>query len=116
MDKRKFLRFECLLPAEVVRVEGCSGAAGRAVIDDFSREGLRLVLNLEVDIVPGTRLDLQCTLPGGEGTVPAAGEVIWSRAEGGKWEFGMKIKEMAPEARCEILDACYLNWQEKKKR
>jgi len=116
MDKRKFLRFKCLLPAEVVRVEGGSGAGGKAVVDDFSREGLRLVLNLDVDIVPGARLDLQCTLPGGGGTVQAAGEVVWSRAEGGRRELGMKIKKMAPEARCEILDACYLNWQEKEKR
>jgi len=115
MDQRKFLRFECLLPAEVVRVEGCDEATGKAVVNDFSREGLRLVLNLDVGIVPGTRLDLQCTLPGGEGAVPATGEVIWSRAEGGKLELGMRIKEMAPEARCEILDACYLDWQEKKK-
>lgn len=116
MDKeqRKFLRFECMLPAEVIKVEQQNGMAEKARIDDFSRGGLKLVLNLDFNFVPGSKIELMCSLPDKPDAAPARAEVVWSRNEGGTWALGLKILDMAPDARSEILDACYAQWQEKK--
>jgi c-di-GMP-binding flagellar brake protein YcgR len=116
MDKeqRKFLRFECMLPAEVIKVDERNGMAEKARIEDFSRGGLKLVLNLDFDIVCGSKIELKCALPDNPDVSPARAEVIWSKNEGGTWSLGLKILDMDPEARSEILDACYAQWQEKK--
>ncbi len=113
-EQRKFLRFECMLPAEVIKVEEQNGLAEKARIDDFSRGGLKLVLNLDFNFVPGSKIELLCSLPDKPDAAPAKAEVIWSKNEGGTWALGLKIVDMAPEARSEILDSCYCQWQEKK--
>ncbi len=113
-EQRKFLRFECMLPAEVIKVEEQNGLAEKARIDDFSRGGLKLVLNLDFNFVPGSKIELLCSLPDKPDAAPAKAEVIWSKNEGGTWALGLKIVDMAPEARSEILDSCYAQWQEKK--
>jgi len=113
-DQRKFLRFECMLPAEVIKVEEQNGLAEKARIDDFSRGGLKLVLNLDFNFVPGSKIDLLCSLPDKADEVQANAEVVWSRNEGGTWSLGLKILDMDPEARSKILDSCYAQWQEKK--
>ena len=113
-DQRKFIRFECMLPAEVIKIEDQAGLAGKAQVNDFSREGLKLVLNLNFHFVPGSKIELLCSLPEKPAAAPAKAEVIWSRNEGGTWALGLKILEMSPEARSEILDSCYAQWQEKK--
>jgi c-di-GMP-binding flagellar brake protein YcgR len=113
-EKRKYLRFECTLPAKVTRVEEQNGLEEKAQVDDFSREGLRMVMNVEFNFAPGSVLELQCSLPGKQATAWVSAEVIWSRNEAGKCELGLQIKDMAPEARSEILDSCYEQWQKKK--
>jgi c-di-GMP-binding flagellar brake protein YcgR len=113
-EQRKFLRFECTLPAEIVTVEDQNGLAEKARIDDFSRGGLKLVLNLDFNFVPGSKIELKCSLPDKGDEVQAKAEVIWSKNEGGTWSLGLKILDMDPEARSEILDSCYTHWQEKK--
>lgn len=112
-DQRKYLRFECLLPAEVIKVGEQSGLTEKARIDDFSRGGLKLILNLEFNFVPGSKIELKCSLPEKTEAVPAQAEVVWSKNEGGTWTLGLKILDMAPEARSEILDSCYTQWQDK---
>jgi hypothetical protein len=113
-EKRKYLRFECTLPAEVTRIEEQKGLEEKARIDDFSREGLRMVLDVEFNFTPGSVLELQCSLPGKQATASVSAEVIWSRNEGGKCALGLRIKDMAAEARSEILGSCYEQWQNKK--
>jgi c-di-GMP-binding flagellar brake protein YcgR len=113
-DQRKYLRFECMLPAEVIKVEGQDGLTEKAQIEDFSRGGLKLVLNLDFNFLPGVKIELKCSLPDKTEAAPAKAEVIWSKNEGGTWCLGLKILDMAPEARSEVLDACYSQWQEKK--
>ena len=113
-EQRKYMRFECMLPAEVVKVESQNGMAEKARIDDFSRGGLKLVLNLDFDFVPGSKIDLLCSLPSKDTKVQANAEVMWSKNEAGTWSLGLKILDMDPEARSEILDSCYTQWQEKK--
>lgn len=113
-DHRKFLRFECMLPAEIVKVEELSGLAEKALIDDFSRGGLKLVLNLDFNFVPGSKIELKCSLPEKTEAAQAQAEVVWSKNEGGTWSLGLKILNMSPEALSEILGSCYNQWQEKK--
>jgi len=113
-DQRKFLRFECMLPAEVIKVEEQGGMAERGRIGDFSRGGLKLVLNLDFNFVPGSKIELKCSLPDKGDEVQAKAEVIWSKNKSGTWSLGLKILDMDPEARSEILDSCYTQWQEKK--
>ena len=55
-----------------------------------------------------------CSLPDKPDAAPAKAEVIWSKNEGGTWALGLKIVDMAPEARSEFLDSCYAQWQEKR--
>jgi hypothetical protein len=115
-ERRKYIRFECLLPVEVTKVEGVNGLSEKSRIEDFSRSGLKLILNLDFDFVPGSKLDLNCSMPGKTDAETASAEVIWSRKEGNRWELGLRIFDMAPQTRCEILDTCYAKWQEKKKK
>jgi hypothetical protein len=113
-EKRKYIRFECTIPAEVTMVGEESVLEETARIGDFSREGLRIVLNVDFNFAPGSVLEIKCPLPGKQEIALVSAEVIWSRNEGGKWELGLRIKDMAPEARSEILDSCYEQWQKKK--
>jgi hypothetical protein len=114
-DQRKYLRFECMLPAEIVKIGDEDGLSEKARIEDFSRGGLKLVLNLDFNFVPGAKIELKCPLPGKTEAAPARVEVIWSRNEGGTWSLGLKILDMAPEALSEILGTCYSEWQDKRK-
>ena len=113
-EKRKYLRFECTLPAEVTRIEEQNGLVEKARIDDFSREGMKMVLNVEFNFTPGSVIELQCALPGKQATASVSAEVVWSRNEGDKCVLGLQIKDMAAEARSEILGSCYEEWQKKK--
>jgi c-di-GMP-binding flagellar brake protein YcgR len=112
-DQRKFLRFECMLPAEIIKVEEQGGLAEKARINDFSRGGLKLVLNLDFNFVPGSKVDFQCSLPDKADAALARAETVWSRNESGTWSLGLKILDMDPEARAAVLDSCYSQWQEK---
>ncbi|HEX2695857.1 MAG TPA: PilZ domain-containing protein [Acidobacteriota bacterium] len=112
-DQRKFLRFECMLPAEIIKVEEQDGRAEKARIDDFSRGGLKLVLNLDFNFIPGSKIELKCSLPDKADAAQARAETVWSRNEGGTWSLGLKILDMDPEARAKVLDSCYSQWQEK---
>ena len=113
-EKRKYIRFECAIPAEVTMVGEESVLEEKARVDDFSREGLRMVLDVEFNFAPGSVLELQCSLPGKQATASVSAEVIWSRNEGGKCVLGLRIKDRAAEARSEILGSCYEQWQNKK--
>jgi len=114
-EKRKFRRFECLLPADVTKVEHLAGLSEKGQIEDFSREGLKLVLSLDFDFVPGSMIEMNFSSPGKETAESVSGEVVWSRNDGNKWQLGLKIREMTAETRSQILDTCYSGWQDKRK-
>ncbi|MBU1338833.1 MAG: PilZ domain-containing protein, partial [Acidobacteria bacterium] len=67
-DKRKYLRFDCTLPAEIINLEPGQELFKGAKIDDFSREGIKIIL--EFDVHPDTELDLNFRLPDSEKNVP----------------------------------------------
>ncbi|MBU4203667.1 MAG: PilZ domain-containing protein [Acidobacteria bacterium] len=75
-DKRKYLRFDCTLPAEIINLEPGQELFKGAKIDDFSREGIKIIL--EFDVHPDTELDLNFRLPDSEKNVPVKAKVIWS--------------------------------------
>ena len=104
-----------MLPVEVTKIDGRNGRENPAVVDNFSRRGLKLILNLDFQFSPGSRIELMCSLPGKKKSSPASAEVVWSKREGSKWELGLNIKKMDPETCSEILDSCYEKWREAKK-
>ena len=60
-EKRKSTRSQCVLPAEVIKIEGKDRIAIRTTAHDLSDEGLKLTINLNVD--PGSTMDLKLYLP-----------------------------------------------------
>ncbi|MGB8951652.1 MAG: PilZ domain-containing protein [Candidatus Aminicenantales bacterium] len=110
-DKRKFRRFECLFPVEIVKVEGKKGVAREAKIDNISREGFKLVLSF--DFSSGTDIELKIPIPGKRASTLVSGEVVWSQQMNNKWEIGVRIREMDKAAKNELLDLSFTEWREK---
>ena len=112
-EKRKYLRFECLVPVDLIEVKGEEGTApGEAVIEDISREGLRMVLSLGVDLTPGAEVDLKIHSPDEVKPCSISGAIMWSKAKDTKLEVGIKIRKMDDCARNKFLDIGYAKWLE----
>jgi len=107
-EKRKFLRFECTLPAEIIKLEPEKHIIGVAKIDDFSREGIKL--SLSFNLKSGTNLDLSLRLPKSKEIASIKGEVTWSQSKDSTFQLGLKIKDMDTRAKSEIFDVLYSNW------
>jgi len=107
-DKRKFLRFDCVLPAEVVELKGKKNIIGRATVKDFSNIGLKLTVNFNLE--PRSPMDLKLYLPEKKLTTSVSGEISWSRFKDKKLEIGLKIKDMDKKLKKEILDWISPSW------
>jgi len=114
-EKRKYLRFECLVPVKFIKIEGAVHQSEEATVSNVSREGLQVVLDLNLDFDPGTDLDFKINIPEKKMTSKVSGEVIWSKPRGKKLQVGFKIKEMDKLMKSELLDHGYTRWREKKK-
>lgn len=112
-QKRKFLRFECLLPAELVKLDGKYSIGKRITAHDFSREGLKLSINFNIN--PGSSIELKLLLPEKKLSTIVTGEIMWIKTADNKLEAGLKIKEMDNELKSEILDWLYPRWLEKER-
>jgi hypothetical protein len=110
-EKRKFIRFECVIPIELVEIEGTTGTEAEALIEDISREGLRLILDLGLDFGPGRDLCFQMYNPDMKKTCLVTGEIIWAKSKGNKVEIGLKIKTMEKCTKSELLDLGYTQWR-----
>ncbi len=110
-EKRKFLRFECLVPVELVEVEPAGGEAGAAVIENVSREGIRVVLDLGTELQPGA--DLQFKIHSSEQgrSRSLQGQVIWAKSQDGKVEVGLRIKDLDQSAKADLLEIGYNQWR-----
>lgn len=106
MDKRKFLRFNAPLEVKAVK-ENREYDSG--IIKDFSREGLKAVFN-NFDFEPDSRIELDIQRPAIDVFIPGKGEVRWKREIKGKWEVGIKLLELPPYVKGEILDYGYRRW------
>ena len=112
-EQREFLRFECLLPAEVVKIEGKDSLVERVTAHDFSREGLKLTISFNLD--PGAKMELKLFLPEKKITSKLSGVVTWSKGVQNKMEVGLKIKEMDKKLKSEILNWVFPKWLEKER-
>jgi len=114
-EKRKFLRFECLVPVELIEIEGSRGDAGPAMIKDVSREGIRVVLDMAAQPQPGSGLEFKIHNPEQGRSSSLNGEVIWARPKSGKIEIGLKIKDVDECAKADLLEIGYEQWRKNKK-
>lgn len=112
-EKRKYLRFECLLPTELIKLDGKDGISKRIIAQDFSREGLKLSINFNLN--PGSKIDLKIYLPEKKLSTSVSGEVVWVKSVDNKLEAGLKINEMNKELKSEILNWIFPKWIEKER-
>jgi len=112
-DKRKSLRFDCILPAEVVELKGKKNIIGRATVKDFSNIGLKLTVNFNLE--PRSPMELKLYLPEKKITTPVSGEISWSQFKDKKLEIGLKIRDMDKKLKKEILDWISPSWTQETK-
>ena len=106
-ERRKFLRSECLFPAELVKLAGKRSIVERATVRDFSREGLKLIINL-ANLNPSSGVELKLYVPEIKLSTSFSGKICWSRLVDYKLEVGLKTKQIDEEARDEILNWIFL--------
>ncbi len=114
-ERRKFLRFYCAIPSEVMTLEGKSGLVNGATVSDFSSEGLKLSVNF-VDPHPGSITEVMLYIPNKQIITSLIGEVVWSKHIKNKLEVGLRIKDMENQGRKDIFDWVFPRWLEKEKR
>ncbi len=113
-EKRKFLRFECSIPSEVISIEGRRHFVDKTAVLDFSREGLKLCIDFMAP-KPGTSTHLKLYIPEKQMVAPLFGKVTWSKFTNNKLEIGLKIEEMQKTSKDEILSWLFPKWIEKEK-
>jgi hypothetical protein len=113
-EKRKFLRFECLLPADIVKVDGKDHINRKIEAHDFSREGIKLSINFNIEL--GTNMEVNLHIPEKKLSVPVTGEITWVKSVDNRLEAGLRIKDMDNELKSEILNWIFPKWLEKKKQ
>jgi len=101
-ERRKDKRFKCLLPAHVLQAEGKDKLIQRTTVHDFSRGGLKLVVNI-VTLDPGADVELEVYVPEKELKTSVSAEIAWKKMADDKLEIGLKIKDMKKGAKKEIL-------------
>ena len=112
-EKRKFLRFECLLPVELVKVDGKDHITKKITAHDFSREGIKLSISFDFEM--GTNMEVNLHIPEKNLSVPVTGEIARVKSVDNKLEAGLRIKDMDNELKSEILNWIFPKWMVKKK-
>jgi predicted nucleotidyltransferase len=101
-ERRKFTRYKCLIPAEVLKAEGKDRIVKRTTIHDFSRGGLKLIFSF-IELNPGSDIDLEVYVPEKEIRTTLKAEIAWKKFGDNKMEVGLKIINMEEKAKNEIL-------------
>jgi len=101
-ERRKDKRYKCLLPAHVLQAEGKDKLIQRTTVHDFSRGGLKLVVNI-VTLDPGSDLGLEVYVPEKGLKTQVNAEIAWKKMADDKLEIGLKIKDMKKGEKKEIL-------------
>ncbi len=114
-ERRKFLRFDCSIPSEVLKVDGSRNLVEGAKVINFSHEGLRLRVNFLTPKI-GCSSDLKLYLPEKQLIAFLSGEIVWYKFTNNRLEVGIKIKDMQNTARGEILNWVFPKWLEKEKK
>ncbi len=108
-ENRKLNRSQCLFPAEIVQANG-KQLIERVSIHDFSKEGFKLVINLNLN--PSSILESKIYVPEKKIATQLVGEIVWSKFADNRFEIGLKIREMDEKAKNEILEWVAPNWAE----
>jgi hypothetical protein len=111
-EKRKSVRSQCVIPAELIRIEGKEHFTMRTTAHDLSEEGLKLTLNFDLD--PGSTMDLRLYVPEKKLSTLLSGEIIRVRTIDKKLEVGLKIKEIDSQLKHEILTWVFPGWLKEK--
>jgi hypothetical protein len=114
-DKRKFLRFECLIPIDLVEINDPNADPKEAMIGNVSREGIRLVFDLGRAFREGDKVSFQIHKPDENRTCRMTGEVVWAKPLGKKVEIGLKIRDTERCTKSELLDLGYNAWRRHQK-
>ena len=111
-ERRKFLRSECLLPADLIKSDGKDYLDVKTTVQDLTRKGLKLVVN--VNFKPGSSMELKLLLPEKNLSTTLSAEVAWRKFVKNKLEIGLRIKDMDKRAKKEILNWIFPTWLETK--
>ncbi len=114
-ERRKDRRYKCLLPAEVLKAEGKDKLVERTTVHDFSRGGLKLIINF-ITLDPGSDIELRLYVPEKGLETSLKAEIAWKKFVDDKLEVGLKIKEMGEEAKNEILNWVVPSWSKTKNK
>lgn len=109
-EKRKSLRSQCLIPADVVKAGGKDNLVERTTVHDFSKDGLRLCINFSLK--PGTPIDLRLFVPEKKITTSLLGKVAWSKYVDDRFVVGIKIIQMDQRAKEDIQNWVFPGWLE----
>ena len=102
-ERRKFTRYKCMLPAEVLRAKGKDKIVKRTTVHDFSRGGLKLVFNF-IELDPGSDIDLDVYVPEKRLRVSLKAEIAWKKFGDNKMEVGLRIINIEEEEQNEIIN------------
>jgi len=102
-ERRRFMRFRANLEADY-QARGSSSAAGRAQVQDFSREGMRVAVPHPLSA--GERVEFTMQVPGDAVPIVAMGEVAWAVASG----IGIRFRQIKPLDLARMLDYLYARW------
>jgi len=115
-EKRKYFRFDCPVPVNLIQIEGGKRLVKKAMLDEISREGLKLTFSFDLDLRPGSEVNFKLNIPEKRLTSKLLGEIVWSKPKGKKLEMGLKIKDMDKILKSELMDLVYAKWRETKAR
>jgi len=117
-ERRKYQRYKCLLPAEILKSGEKKSLLERATVRDFSREGLKLTINFNLNL--GSNMEIKVYLPEKNLITSIVGEIVWFKHAENRMEAGLKIKDMDQRVKEEILNWLLPKWlkdeAEKKKK
>lgn len=109
-EKRKYIRFGCLLPAEVTRVEDTAHIIKDTNVNDFSREGIRVKMSL--NLKTGSVVQLNIKNPKTSEAIPVEAEIVWSRQSDNSIDLGLKISKIDKTVKHDIQEYIYEGWLE----
>jgi c-di-GMP-binding flagellar brake protein YcgR len=107
-ERRKYQRYKCLLPAEILKAGEKKNLLERATVRDFSQEGLKLIVNFNLNL--GSNMEIKIYLPEKNLITSIVGEIVWLRQAENRMEAGLKIKDMDQRAKKEILNWILPKW------
>lgn len=113
-EKRRAKRLRCFLPAELLKAGGKQAFVDKTTIQDFSRDGLKLAINFNLN--PGSQVELKLFLPEKKLSTSLSAEIMWSKCSGNKMEVGLKINNMDQRAKDEVLNWFYPAWLKEERK